>query len=867
MKMARIKQSAGNTFTSILIVLSFVLFVLGGYSYFNQPTPEPEWPDVIPGFAYSPYQAGENPFDRLFPSEEAITGDLELLAGQTHALRTYTVEDVFGKIPELAREFKLNVATGAWLSQDKEFNKQELARLVEVINKNRRNVVRAVVGNETLLRKDLTLEQLTSYLDEVRKQVKIPVSTAEPWHVWIKNPELADHVDYIAVHMLPFWEGIAVEQAVDYISDKYELLRFTFPNKPIVIGEVGWPSHGRSIRDAEASQANQAIFLRRFIQKAQKEEYVYYIMEAFDQPWKSRIEGSIGGHWGVYDVGRQQKFEMINPVIAIPEWRFLAAASVLVALILVLVLLVDSSAMGNRGRAFLVSVAFGASSLIIYVIYDYSLQYQNWISMTVGILLLLGVVGVFVVVMAEAHEWAEALWYRTRRRASEKLIAPDATYHPLISVHVPAYNEPPEMLIQTLDALAALDYPEFEVIVIDNNTPDEATWKPVEQHCATLGGRFRFFHKRPLEGYKAGALNFALEQTDPRAEIVAVIDSDYIVEPTWLSNLGRHFANPNIAIVQAPQDYRDGKESLFKSMCYAEYKGFFHLGMVTRNERNAIIQHGTMTMVRRSVLEGVGRWGEDTITEDAELGLRIFEQGYEAAYTPSSYGKGLIPDTFIAYKKQRYRWAYGAMQILRSHARQLLNMNGDGLKPGQRYHFLAGWLPWIADGFNLIFTAMAIFWSLLMLLDPITYNAPPMLISLIPVFFFGFKIVKMLALYLGEVRTGLWTAIAASVAGLSLSYTIARATLSGLFVGRKMPFMRTPKNAPTAALLKALNDAREESLIAALLIALIATISYKLGFESRETLFWTWVLMVQTVPFVVSLLVSIISALPARRTT
>ena len=125
-------------------------------------------------------------------------------------------------------------------------------------------------------------------------------------------------------------------------------------------------------------------------------------------------------------------------------------------------------------------------------------------------------------------------------------------------------------------------------------------WRPVEQHCAQLGARFRFFHVDPLPGFKAGALNFALAHTAPDAEIVAVIDSDYQVEPHWLRDLVPGFAEPKVAIVQAPQDYRDGGESAFKAMCYAEYHGFFHIGMITRNERNAIIQHGTMTLVRRA---------------------------------------------------------------------------------------------------------------------------------------------------------------------------------------------------------------------------------------------------------------------------
>ena len=221
------------------------------------------------------------------------------------------------------------------------------------------------------------------------------------------------------------------------------------------------------------------------------------------------------------------------------------------------------------------------------------------ISVISGVLLLLGMMGVLLVLLAEAHEWAEAHWVSYRRRLGSPIYTPVAI-PPKVSVHVPAYNEPPDMLIETLDALARLEYPDFEVLVIDNNTKDEAVWRPVEAHCARLGNRFRFFHVAPLAGFKAGALNFALAHTAPDAEIVAVIDSDYVVDSGWLRDLVPGFQDPRIAVVQAPQDYRDEGASAFKAMCYAEYRGFFHIGMITRNERNAIIQHGTID--RKSVV-------------------------------------------------------------------------------------------------------------------------------------------------------------------------------------------------------------------------------------------------------------------------
>lgn len=273
---------------------------------------------------------------------------------------------------------------------------------------------------------------------------------------------------------------------------------------------------------------------------------------------------------------------------------------------------------------------------------------------------------------------------------------------------------------------------------------------PVEAHCAALGPRFRFFHVAPLAGFKAGALNFALAHTAPDAEVVAVIDSDYVVDPAWLRDLAPCFASRFVGIVQAPQDYRDGAENAFKAMCLAEYRGFFQIGMVTRNERNAIIQHGTMTMVRRSLLEGLSGWAEWCITEDAELGLRIFEAGYEAVYTPKSYGRGLIPDTFIDFKKQRFRWAYGAMQIMKEHA-QLLFSGGRVLTTGQRYHFIAGWLPWVADGFNVIFNLAALGWSAAMVLAPGQVDPPLAMFAVLPLSLFTFKLAKLLHLYQARV--------------------------------------------------------------------------------------------------------------------
>jgi hypothetical protein len=316
-----------------------------------------------------------------------------------------------------------------------------------------------------------------------------------------------------------------------------------------------------------------------------------------------------------------------------------------------------------------------------------------------------------------------------------------------------------------------------------------------------------------------------------------------------------------MAIVQAPQDYRDEHENAFKSMCYAEYRGFFHIGMITRNERNAIIQHGTMTLVRSRLLAALGGWAEWCICEDAELGLRVFEAGYQATYLPHSYGRGLMPDSFVDYKKQRFRWAYGAMQILRHHARALLRPGSSTLTAGQRYHFVAGWLPWIADGLNLLFNVAAIGWSVAMLLRPTRVDPPLLMFSVLPLSLFTFKLVKLVHLYTHRVGVGLRQTFAAAIAGLALSHTIGRAVLKGL-VTHSEPFFRTPKRAGRHALLLALAGAWEEGAMMLMLWS-VAFGLYALPteFTSPDRTMWLIALLIQSIPYTAAVLVSLASAL------
>ena len=284
--------------------------------------------------------------------------------------------------------------------------------------------------------------------------------------------------------------------------------------------------------------------------------------------------------------------------------------------------------------------------------------------------------------------------------------------------------------------------------------------------------------------------------------------------------------------------------------------------MVTRNERNAIIQHGTMTMIRRSAIEQVGGWAEWTITEDAELGLRLFRQGWQAVYSPQSFGRGVMPDDFAAYRKQRFRWAYGAMQICRGHWHALLSPFSRELTLGQRWHFVTGWLPWVGDALGLMFLVMGLVWSIGLIAEPKRFEFPVALFMLPSLGLFGFKLAQIMALYSSRVPCGWRDRIGAAVAGLALSHTIGKAVWKGLVI-RSAPFCRTPKMENAPALVQGFVMAREE--LALMLLSWIAAsgvaIAHRLA--TLEAKLWCAVLLTQSLPYLAAVVTSVVAALPA----
>ena len=381
---------------------------------------------------------------------------------------------------------------------------------------------------------------------------------------------------------------------------------------------------------------------------------------------------------------------------------------------------------------------------------------------------------------------------------------------------MPTYAEPPELVINTLNALAQLRYPNFEVLVIDNNTKDPALWRPVEAHCLHLGKAFRFFHVDSLSGAKAGAINFALRRTAPDAELVGVLDSDYRAEPDFLERLVGFFDDPQVGFVQTPHDYREWQDSVYQRMCYWEYAYGVKNLLAALNEHGAAYTIGTMCLIRRRALEEVDGWAEWCLTEDSELTIRIYALGYSGVYLTTTFGRGLIPETFLDYKNQRFRWACGPIQQLRRHFRLLLPRRfgyhpSSSLTTAQKVHELSHGLGLLNVGLSLLLAFLGALVLASMLLHQEVVAVPLALLWAGVVFLTTGYALRWLV-YRVVLGCSLWDTFGAFLAKHALSYTIAVASLAGV-LNRPALWRRTNKFPVLPMGLGALNCVQAELIL------------------------------------------------------
>jgi exo-beta-1,3-glucanase (GH17 family)/cellulose synthase/poly-beta-1,6-N-acetylglucosamine synthase-like glycosyltransferase len=818
----------------------------------------PDFRGKLPSVSYAPFEGSAHPDVDNIPSAEKIRADLKVLAPLTRAIRLYSSTGGVELVPPIAAEFGLKVTLGAWIDKNNERNEREIQAAISLAKRNS-NVNGIVVGNETIFRGEQKVEDLVEFIKQVKKSVNVPVTTGEIWNIWRDNPELASSVDFIAAHVLPYWENFTDKQAVDQAVYLYGLLRERFPGKRIVIAEFGWPSAGYNLKNAEPGTFEQAAVLRNFVTRAEAIGMEYNIVEAIDQPWKF-FEGGVGPYWGILNAAREPKFAWTGPIVNENYWK-LAAIAVLVGILLSLPIMRLSSPTKMQAAVLAAAAAgVGAWTATVFAYWEgHYFVFGSAFALTLGLILLVPLV---LIAMARIEDIAAVAFGHKPRRLIVKgaPLAPatigEAITFPKVSIHIPAYFEPVDMLKQTLDAVARLDYPNFECVVIINNTPDPEFWQPIQDHCRALGERFKFINAEKVQGFKAGALRIAMERTAVDAEIIGIIDADYVVQPDWLKDLVPVFADPRVGLVQAPQEHRDGDTSLMHYIMNGEYAGFFDIGMVQRNEFNAIIVHGTMCLIRRAAMDMAGGWAGDTICEDTDLGLGIIEHGWVTHYTNHRYGHGLLPDTYEAFKKQRHRWAYGGFQIVKKHWRRFLP-GASRMSPDQRREFALGWLNWLgAESLGVLVAILNLIWVPIVAFAAIAI--PDKILTLPIIAAFVVSLMHFIVLYRLRVHIRWGQMLGAMIAAMSVQWTVSRAVANGL-ITEHLPFARTSKGGLSRMSIEF--QAFWEAVIGVLLLigaaVLIITNGQK---EVREIYIFAGVLVLQSLPFLSAVAIAILES-------
>ncbi|MBI3444378.1 MAG: exo-beta-1,3-glucanase [Magnetospirillum sp.] len=321
-----------NRFLALAFVALLAALDFAGWWWFNRPIPvELSFNEPFPSVSFAPFRRGQGPISKVYPTPAQIAEDMKSLVGVTKGVRTYTSLEGMDVVPQLGRELGIEVTHSAWLGQKKAVNDREVEALIQAANAYPDSIKRVIVGNEVLLRQDLPVDELIAYIRKVKAAVKQPVSYADVWAFWLKNPQVAKEVDFITIHILPYWEDepIGVEGAAHHIVAITRRMAQEF-GKPILIGEAGWPTRGRSRGPAVANMENGARFVRTLARVSKENGFDYNVVEAFDQPWKAFLEGTVGAKWGVVDEDRRVKFAMSGPVEPSPFWATHALWSVLI---------------------------------------------------------------------------------------------------------------------------------------------------------------------------------------------------------------------------------------------------------------------------------------------------------------------------------------------------------------------------------------------------------------------------------------------------------------------------------------------------------------------------------------------------------
>lgn len=334
-----------------LVCLAAAATVIAGiWAWLGAPALMPQFPwqtgEKLYCISYAPFRGNQTPLDpTTHISAAQIEDDLNRLSKITDCVRTYSTDYGLDQIAGIAAKHGLKVLQGLWLSSNPEKNREQIDTAIALANRYPDTIRAVVVGNEVLLRGDMAATDLANTIRAVKAKVPVPVTYADVWEFWLRNRDIANAADFITIHILPYWEDLPIPaaQAAAHVRSIRQQVVETFPGKEVIIGEVGWPSAGRMREAALPSPTAQAQVIQDVLALAKRENFKVNVIESFDAPWKRALEGTVGGHWGLFDDASRSLKYPGKSVSNHPHWLWQASGGVAFAMLVFAVALATRS--------------------------------------------------------------------------------------------------------------------------------------------------------------------------------------------------------------------------------------------------------------------------------------------------------------------------------------------------------------------------------------------------------------------------------------------------------------------------------------------------------------------------------------------
>lgn len=722
-------------------------------------------------------------------SEKSIERDLAQISTVTSCIRVYKAGEEHENIPKLAGKYNLKVIQGVWFDtykdgtgEEKNIKEVKALRRMVADPESVKNITTIVAGNEVMFFERMSDSLLFTYIEEIKTFTDLPIAIADiPESYRSKKYKLSSSlVDIIGVHIFPYWQGTTPEDSSQKILDEFKPVQKLFPNKQVLLYETGWPARGLPQYDALPSSKNQEIVLIDIVNNLSL-SYPINIIEAFDQPKKINTvgdEGLTGSHWGLWDIWGIPKANRVSLYLYIA-----VAYGLLISFLF--------------NHIYNIHLFKSKSETVLWV---YSLSIIILFSVSVAYLFLEYVIlvsGGQLLFVLQSMMTVAILWnIKTHVKAINTSNNPvnfsnqiSENEKSFISIHIPCAGEDPSVLKQTIDACLELNYPNYEILVGINNSPDNLYLEMIKNYSNTP---VKFFNLGIIKGAKSGALNRLLKETNVLSQHVALIDSDYVVDREWLTLSMQALDSDEsrlTKVVMARQNYRETNSNLAEAANFEQLL-CFSFNQVSRNANNSVLLNGTMCVIDKKTLLEVGGWPEKNICEDAEVGMRIQMRGFKVLFLDLFLGSGLAPADFKSLARQHARWAHGSVYNLKILLKTYFFNDDTKLTNKIVIDYFMSWFPWLLQSFLILFFIGGMFGTYFMYYQFAYFVAPSMLIF--PFLSLFLSLICSIVLYSKVLGHSVKKIVNSLIVFTALSPYIADGVLSGIF-GFKRPFTVTIK--------------------------------------------------------------------------